>query len=173
MDTDGRQRNGEKGSFKEADDDLAELNGGFGGQHDGCRFREENDLNHRHDADESTGLQAERGDLALDDEDGQEHFSQTDGHGSGDFGGVGDSAQLQQRLEKLKALERELKEKEKAVRAKEKSLKEKDKAKKQMVLRLSPTLWNEIAAWAEEDFRSINGQVEYLLSECVRKRKGG
>lgn len=60
--------------------------------------------------------------------------------------------QLQQRLEKLKALERELKEKEKAVRAKEKSLKEKDKAKKQMVLRLSPTLWNEIAAWAEEDF---------------------
>lgn len=81
--------------------------------------------------------------------------------------------QLQQRLEKLKALERELKEKERAVRAKEKSLKEKDKAKKQMVLRLSPTLWNEIAAWAEEDFRSINGQVEYLLSECVRKRKGG
>ena len=81
--------------------------------------------------------------------------------------------QLQQRLEKLKALERELKEKEKSVRAKEKSLKEKDKAKKQMVLRLSPTLWNEIAAWAEEDFRSINGQVEYLLSECVRKRKGG
>lgn len=81
--------------------------------------------------------------------------------------------QLQQRLEKLKALERELKEKEKAVRVKEKSLKEKDKAKKQMVLRLSPTLWNEIAAWAEEDFRSINGQVEYLLSECVRKRKKG
>ena len=81
--------------------------------------------------------------------------------------------QLQQLLENLKALERELKEKEKAVRAKEKSLKEKDKAKKQMGLRLSPTLWNEIAAWAEEDFRSINGQVEYLLSECVRKRKGG
>ena len=81
--------------------------------------------------------------------------------------------QLQQRLEKLKALERELKEKERAVKAKEKSLKEKDTAKKQMVLRLSPTLWNEIAAWAEEDFRSINGQVEYLLSECVRKRKGG
>ena len=86
---------------------------------------------------------------------------------------VVEEEQLQQRLEKLKALERELKEKEKAVKAKEKSLKEKDKAKKQMVLRLSPTLWNEIAAWAEEDFRSINGQVEYLLSECVRKRKGG
>ena len=82
-------------------------------------------------------------------------------------------AQLQQRLEKLKVLDEELKEKEKAVKAKEKRLKEKDKAKKQMVLRLSPSLWNEIAAWAEEDFRSINGQVEYLLSECVRKRKKG
>ena len=41
-----------------------------------------------------------------------------------------------------------------------------------MIGRLSPSLWNEIAAWAEEDFRSINGQVEYLLSECVRHRKG-
>ena len=79
--------------------------------------------------------------------------------------------QLQQRLEKLQALEEQLKEKEKVVREREKKLKEKDKAKKQMVLRLSPSLWNEIAAWAEEDFRSINGQVEYLLSECVRKHK--
>ncbi|WP_428261038.1 toxin-antitoxin system HicB family antitoxin [Gallibacter sp. Marseille-QA0791] len=61
-------------------------------------------------------------------------------------------------------METELKKREKAV-------KDKEKAKKQMVLRLSPSLWNEIAAWAEEDFRSINGQVEYLLSECVRRRK--
>ena len=83
----------------------------------------------------------------------------------------GKAAEMNKRSEE--GAKRELKEKEKAVRAKEKSLKEKDKAKKQMVLRLSPTLWNEIAAWAEEDFRSINGQVEYLLSECVRKRKGG
>lgn len=74
--------------------------------------------------------------------------------------------QLQQRLEKIKALEEEVKKKEKA-------LKDKEKTKKQMVLRLSPSLWNEIAAWAEEDFRSINGQVEYLLSECVKKRKKG
>ncbi|HIU26553.1 MAG TPA: Arc family DNA-binding protein [Candidatus Copromorpha excrementigallinarum] len=40
-----------------------------------------------------------------------------------------------------------------------------------MVLRLSPSLWNEIAKWAEEDFRSINGQVEYLLSQCVNERR--
>jgi hypothetical protein len=46
-----------------------------------------------------------------------------------------------------------------------------DKDKKQVLLRLSPTLWKEIAAWAEEDFRSVNGQIEYLLTECVRRRK--
>ena len=39
-----------------------------------------------------------------------------------------------------------------------------------MPLRLSPALYNAIAAWAEDDFRSINGQIEYLLTECVRQR---
>ena len=43
--------------------------------------------------------------------------------------------------------------------------------KKQIPLRLSPKLYNALAAWAEDDFRSINGQIEYLLSECVRQRK--
>ncbi len=71
---------------------------------------------------------------------------------------------LQKRLEHLAAMEAE-------VRQKEKALKEKEKAKKQVPLRLSATLWEELAAWAEEDFRSINGQIEYLLAECVRKRK--
>ncbi len=47
----------------------------------------------------------------------------------------------------------------------------KDKDKKQLLLRLSPSLWKELAAWAEDDFRSINGQIEYLLTECVRQRK--
>ena len=46
-----------------------------------------------------------------------------------------------------------------------------DNQKKQIPLRLSPKLYNAIAAWAEDDFRSINGQIEYLLSECVRQRK--
>ena len=49
--------------------------------------------------------------------------------------------------------------------------KEREKAKKQVLLRLSPNLWNELAAWAEDDFRSINGLIEYLLTECVKKRK--
>ena len=43
--------------------------------------------------------------------------------------------------------------------------------KKQVPLRLSEKLYNQIAAWAEDDFRSVNGQIEYLLSECVRQRR--
>lgn len=46
-----------------------------------------------------------------------------------------------------------------------------DTSKKQIPLRLSTKLYNDIAAWAEDDFRSVNGQIEYLLSECVRQRK--
>lgn len=44
-------------------------------------------------------------------------------------------------------------------------------AKKQIPLRLSETLYNDLAAWAEDDFRSVNGQIEYLLTECVRRRR--
>ena len=46
-----------------------------------------------------------------------------------------------------------------------------DNAKKQIPLRLSPKLYAAIAAWAEDDFRSLNGQIEYLLTECVKQRK--
>lgn len=44
-------------------------------------------------------------------------------------------------------------------------------SKKQLLLRLSSTLWNDINKWAEDDFRSINGQIEYILSEAVKKHK--
>ena len=43
--------------------------------------------------------------------------------------------------------------------------------KKQIPLRLSITLFNELSAWAEDDFRSVNGQIEYLLTECIKQRK--
>lgn len=43
--------------------------------------------------------------------------------------------------------------------------------KKQIPLRVSTKLYNAIAKWADDDFRSINGQIEYLLTECVRQRK--
>ena len=46
-----------------------------------------------------------------------------------------------------------------------------ESGKKQVPLRLSPKLYDAIAAWAEDDFRSVNGQIEYLLTECVRQRK--
>lgn len=46
-----------------------------------------------------------------------------------------------------------------------------DKERKQILLRISTSLWQELAAWAEDDFRSINGQIEYLLTESVRKRR--
>lgn len=44
-------------------------------------------------------------------------------------------------------------------------------SKKQIPLRLSAKLYAEISQWAENDFRSVNGQIEYLLTECVKQRK--
>ena len=43
--------------------------------------------------------------------------------------------------------------------------------KKNIPLRLSSSLYAEILKWAEDDFRSLNGQIEYLLTECVNRRK--
>ncbi len=43
--------------------------------------------------------------------------------------------------------------------------------KKQLLLRISGKLYDDLAAWAEDDFRSVNGQIEYLLTQCVRQRK--
>ena len=56
-------------------------------------------------------------------------------------------------------------------RAGEKALAAKEAKRKQIVLRLPESLWVEIARWAEDDFRSINGQIEYLLTKSVRERK--
>lgn len=46
-----------------------------------------------------------------------------------------------------------------------------EKGKKQIPLRVSSELYENLARWAEDDFRSINGQIEYLLTECVKQRK--
>jgi hypothetical protein len=45
--------------------------------------------------------------------------------------------------------------------------------RKSILLRLPPELWKELKAWAEQDLRSLNAQLEYLLREAVRKRKKG
>lgn len=47
----------------------------------------------------------------------------------------------------------------------------KDQKKKQIPLRISKTLYNDLLKWAEDDFRAINGQIEYLLTEAVKKHK--
>ena len=43
--------------------------------------------------------------------------------------------------------------------------------KKQIPLRLKKELYDALCAWADDDFRSVNGQIEYLLTECVKQRK--
>ena len=43
--------------------------------------------------------------------------------------------------------------------------------KKQILLRISKTLYNDIAKWAEDDFRSVNGQIEYILSQSVKEKR--
>ena len=75
-------------------------------------------------------------------------------------------AELTARLARIEELEAQ------AIR-REKAAKEREKAKKQVLLRLSPSLWDDIAAWAKDDFRSINAQIEFLLTEAVRRRKKG
>jgi hypothetical protein len=54
--------------------------------------------------------------------------------------------------------------------AREAEYSKREVAKKQVLLRLAPSLWRQIASWADDEYRSINGQIEYLLSEAVRKR---
>jgi hypothetical protein len=45
-------------------------------------------------------------------------------------------------------------------------------ARKQFLLRIDAGLWGDLEAWAADELRSVNGQIEYLLREAVRKRKG-
>ncbi len=71
---------------------------------------------------------------------------------------------LLKRKEKLDALEAELREREREVRAR-------DAKRKQIILRLPESLWADIAKWAEDDFRSVNSQIEYLLTKSVRERR--
>ena len=72
---------------------------------------------------------------------------------------------LQERLEHIAQMEAEVLRRERALKARE-------KAKKQVLLRLAPSLWDQLAALAEEDFRSINAEIEFLLTQAVRQRRG-
>jgi hypothetical protein len=44
--------------------------------------------------------------------------------------------------------------------------------RKSFLLRIDPKLWDALGAWAAEDLRSVNGQIEYLLKQAVLKRRG-
>ena len=45
-------------------------------------------------------------------------------------------------------------------------------ARKSFPLRISPELYEELRRWADAEFRSVNGQIEFLLREAVRRRRG-
>jgi len=48
-----------------------------------------------------------------------------------------------------------------------------EKDKKAFVLRISPTLLKEVETWAADEFRSTNGQIEFLLNQALKSRKRG
>ena len=43
--------------------------------------------------------------------------------------------------------------------------------RKKFLLRLDPRLWEELAAWADQELRSVNGQIEFILREAVNRRR--
>ena len=45
-------------------------------------------------------------------------------------------------------------------------------SRKPFLLRIDPKLWEDLEAWAQDELRSVNGQIEYLLKQAVQKRKG-
>jgi hypothetical protein len=44
--------------------------------------------------------------------------------------------------------------------------------RKPFLLRIDPALWAELEAWAQDELRSVNGQIEYVLRQAVLVRKG-
>lgn len=45
--------------------------------------------------------------------------------------------------------------------------------RKSFLLRIDPELWRELERWAQDDLRSVNGQIEFVLKRAVAKRKRG
>jgi len=43
--------------------------------------------------------------------------------------------------------------------------------RKAFLMRIDPRLWAELEAWAQQELRSVNGQIEFLLREAVAKRR--
>ena len=45
--------------------------------------------------------------------------------------------------------------------------------RKSFLMRIDPALWADLEAWAQDELRSVNGQIEYVLRQAVHRRKGG
>jgi hypothetical protein len=45
--------------------------------------------------------------------------------------------------------------------------------RKSYLLRINEDLWNELNQWAEQEFRSLNGQIELILQHAVEQRRRG
>lgn len=43
--------------------------------------------------------------------------------------------------------------------------------KKAFLLRIDPQLWKELERWSQDELRSVNGQIEFLLKQAVAKRR--
>lgn len=43
--------------------------------------------------------------------------------------------------------------------------------RKAFLLRVDPLLWKDIEGWAADELRSVNGQIEFLLREAMRRRR--
>jgi len=41
--------------------------------------------------------------------------------------------------------------------------------KKSFVLRIDPEVSNALERWAADEFRSMNGQIEYILNQALKK----
>ena len=46
------------------------------------------------------------------------------------------------------------------------------KERKAFLMRIDPKLWEELEAWAQDELRSVNGQIEIILRHAVQKRRG-
>jgi hypothetical protein len=43
--------------------------------------------------------------------------------------------------------------------------------RKSFLLRIDPKLWRELESWAQEELRSVNGQIEYVLKLAVQQKR--
>lgn len=46
-------------------------------------------------------------------------------------------------------------------------------ARKAFALRIDPKLYEELRRWAEQEFRSVNAQIEFILKRAVEERRRG